>query len=104
MILLWYPHDSFTVPRFVCLQKLHMILFMFLSWFFTVLVCPDIELILFTKEQIRNLIDEKLVGLEWESVLKVDKLPDKPPAGAPGAKPPASDPVKDVTKEKEPKD
>ena len=47
--------------------------------------------------------DEKLVGLEWESVLKVDKLPDKPPAGAPGAKPPASDPVKDVTKEKEPK-
>ena len=80
-----------------------MILFKFLSQFFTVLVCPDVKLILFTEEQIRNLIDEKLVGLEWESVLKVDKLPDKPPAGAPGAKPPASDPVKDVTKEKEPK-
>ena len=80
-------HDSFT----------------FLSWFFMVLVCPDVKLILFTEEQIRNLIDEKLVGLELESVLKVDKLPDKPPAGAPGAKPPASDPVKDVTKEKEPK-
>ena len=88
--------------RFVCLQKLHTILFTFLSWFFMVLVCPDIELILFTEEQIRNLIDEKLVGLEWESVLKVDKLPDKPPAGAPGAKHPTSDPVKDVTKEKEP--
>ena len=68
-----------------------------------VLVCPNIELILFTEEQIRNLIDEKLVGLEWESVLKVDKSPDKPPAGAPAVKPPASDPVKDVTKEKEPK-
>ena len=91
MILLWFPHDSFTVPRFVCLQKSHMILFTFLSQFFTVLVCPDIKLILFTEEQITNLIDEKLVGLEWESVLKVDKLPDPPPAGAPGAKPPPSD-------------
>ena len=68
-----------------------------------VLVSPDVKLILFTEEQIRNLIDEKFVGQEWKSVLKVDKLPDKPPAGAPGAKPPASDPVKDVTKEKEPK-
>ena len=67
-------------------------------------MCPNVELILFTEEQITKLIDEKLVGLEWESVLKVDKLPDPPPppASDPGAKP-ASDPVTDPAKDKEPK-
>ena len=69
-----------------------------------VLACSDVELILFTEEQITKLIDEKFVGHEWEGVLKLDKLPD-PPAGAPGAKPqpPPSDPVKDITKDKEKK-
>ena len=69
-------------------------------------MCPNVKLILFTEDQITKLIDEKLVGLEWETVLKVDKLPDPPPpppASDPAAKAPASDPVKDPAKNKEPK-
>ena len=64
-----------------------------------VLVCPDVQLILFTEAQITKLIDEKLVGPEWESVLKVDKLPDPPPQDP--AKDCAKDPAKDPQKKPE---
>ena len=60
-------------------------------------MCPDVKLILFTEAQIMKLIDDRLVGQEWETVLKVDKLPDPPPGDK--AKEPAQDPVKDPAKD-----
>ena len=44
-----------------------------------------------------KLIDDRLVGQEWETVLKVDKLPEPPPGDK--ATEPAQDPAKDPEKE-----
>ena len=65
-------------------------------------MCPDVKLILFTEAQIMKLIDDRLVGQEWETVLKVNKLSDPPPQDK--AKEPAQDPAKDPAKvpQKEP--
>ena len=60
-------------------------------------MCPDVELVLFTEAQIMKLIDGRLVGQEWETVLEVDKLPDPPPGDK--ATEPAQDPAKDPPKD-----
>ena len=60
-------------------------------------MCPDVELILFTEAQIMKLIDDRLAGQEWETVLKADKLPD-PSAGDKSTEP-AQDPAKDPPKD-----
>ena len=80
-----------------------MILLQFFHGSFTVLVCPDVKLILFTEAQILKLIDDRLVGQEWETVLKVDKLPDPPPGdkATEAAQDPAKDPAQNPPKEKE---
>ena len=85
------------VPITVFSQKSHTILLQFFHSSFMVLVCPDVKLVLFTEVQIMKLIDDRLVGQEWETVLKVDKLPDPPPGDK--AKEPAQDPVKDPEKD-----
>ena len=79
MILLWFVHGSFTV-----------------------LVCPDVELVLFTEAQILKQIDDRLVGQEWETALKVDKLPDPPPGdkATEAAQDPPKGPAQNLPKEK----
>ena len=78
--------------------KFHKSLTRFLIQFFysssTVPDCPNVELVLFTEAQILKLIDEKLVGPEWEQVLVVDKLPAKPPQGDGKDPDPAKEPAK----------
>ena len=48
-------------------------------------------------------MDDRLVGQEWETVLKVDKLPDPPPGdkATEAAQDPAKDPAQNPPKEKE---
>ena len=66
-------------------------------------MCPDVKLILFTEAQIMKLIDDRLVGQEWETVLKVNKLPDPPPGdkATEPAQDPAKDPAQNLQKEQE---
>ena len=94
---LWYCHGSI-----MNLYSSHKLKYpkshtQFFIWFFhssfMVLECPNVKLVLFTEAQIIKLIDEKLVGVEWEKVLVVDKLPDPP------AQDPAKEPGKATPKE-----